>query len=374
MEAIGTLAGGVAHDFNNILAAIMGYTEFAQESAQEGLDCSGELNQVLSAAQRARDLVRQILTFSRKVEFQPKPLDLNREVRQTREVLGRTLPKMIDIVCELAPDLHPVHADANQMEQVLLNLGANAADAMPQGGRLAIRTENVSLDDESCRGRLEVEPGDYVLLTVSDNGQGMDENTRQQIFDPFFSTKPQGKGTGLGLSTVYGIVTGHGGHIFCTSRPGHGTTFSIYLPALVTDAVPAGAARAKPGALRGNESILLVDDEESLRRVVSAHLSRAGYSVRTAASGEEALEVFRGASREVDLVVLDLGMPGMGGLKCLGELLLLDPETRVLIASGYAADGQIQQSLERGAAGYIAKPYRKTELLSAVRRVLDREK
>jgi two-component system, cell cycle sensor histidine kinase and response regulator CckA len=232
----------------------------------------------------------------------------------------------------------------------------------------------VTLGEEFCRNHLEANPGDYVLLTVGDTGHGMDDKTRQQIFDPFFSTKQPGKGTGLGLSTVYGIVTGHEGHIFCSSRPGHGTAFNIYLPALPAKSLQAEVILQQTRPQGGDERILLVDDEETLRQVGAALLKRAGYKVRTATSGEEALDIFSRARDEVDLVVLDLGMPGMGGLKCLGELLLLDPAIRVLIASGYAADGQIQQSLERGAAGYIAKPYRKGEMLAAVRRVLDQVK
>ncbi|MCA1905736.1 MAG: PAS domain S-box protein [Desulfarculus sp.] len=371
MEALGTLASGVAHDFNNILAAILGYAELAQDNAGQGRDNRAELEQVIAAAGRAAELVRHILTFSRQMEPELKPLDLNREVLRALEVLGRTLPKMIEIQTDLGRDLPPVLANAGQIEQVLLNLAVNAADAMPQGGRLSISTERVDLDQDYCSQHLAARPGPHLRLTVGDTGHGMSAEVLEHIFDPFFTTKGPGKGTGLGLATVYGIVTGHHGSIHCYSQPGQGAVFVIHLP-LARDHGPAPSpdrsAQAEPPG--GSESILLVDDEPTLRQVGQRMLAAAGYRVRAAASGEQVLEILDSGERP-DLIILDLGMPGMGGLACLDQILSRDPEQFVLIASGYAGSDQVRQSLENGAAGFVPKPFRRAELLGMVRRLLD---
>ena len=371
MEAIGTLAGGIAHDFNNILGAVLGFTEIALEDSRRGLVDPRDLEQVLQSVLRARNLVRQILTFSQRIEAELKPLDLNQQVAGAVALLGSTLPKMIQIVTNLEPDIPPVRGNATQVEQVLLNLASNAADAMPEGGRLTIETRLVHVRDQACPTCGETFSGDHVLLTVADTGQGMDEETLARVFDPFFTTKGPGKGTGLGLSSVYGIVQVHRGHISCRSQPGQGAVFDIHWP-VDRSGRPGteenGGEAPPPG--RG-ESLLLVDDESALREVGRRILTGAGYQVRLASTGEEALEVFRVQDDRPDLVVLDLGMPGMGGQRCLQEMLALDPRARVVIASGYAADMQVRQSLEAGAAGYVAKPFRRADLLGAVRRVLD---
>mgnify|MGYP000844639364 FL=1 len=372
MEALGTLAGGLAHDFNNILAAIIGYAELAQDGASQGRDNRPELDQVIAAAGRAADLVRQILTFSRKMEPELKPLDLNREVTRALEVLRHTLPKMIEIRTDLGRNLEPVLANAGQLEQVLLNLAVNAADAMPRGGRLSIRTEQVELDQDYCSQHLSARSGPHLRLTVSDTGQGMTPEVQEHIFDPFFTTKGPGKGTGLGLSTVYGIVKGHHGSLHCYSQPGQGTVFVIHLPLARLDApVPGPATQRDAEPPGGAESILVVDDEQALRQVAERMLSGAGYQVRAADSGEAALELLAASPAWPDLIILDLGMPGMGGLACLDEILSRQPEQFVLIASGYASSDQVRQSLENGAAGFVAKPFRRVELLGAVRRLLD---
>ncbi|MCA1989765.1 MAG: PAS domain S-box protein, partial [Desulfarculus sp.] len=372
MEALGTLAGGVAHDFNNILAAILGYAELAQDNASRGRDNRAELDQVIAAAGRAAELVRHILTFSRQMEPELKTLDLNREVLRALVVLGRTLPKMIEIQTELGQDLPPVLANAGQIEQVLLNLAINAADAMPQGGRLTIRTERVVLDQDYCSQHLAARPGPHLRLTVGDTGHGMSAEVLEHIFDPFFTTKGPGKGTGLGLATVYGIVKGHHGSINCYSQPGQGTVFVIHLPLARDNGLapsPDRSARVEPPG--GSESILLVDDEPALRLVGPRMLAGAGYRVRVAASGEQALQILDSGVDRPDLIILDLGMPGMGGLACLGEILAREPEQFVLIASGYAGSDQVRQSLENGAAGFVAKPFHRAELLGMVRRLLD---
>jgi PAS domain S-box-containing protein len=372
MEAIGTLAGGIAHDFNNILGAIMGYAELAQELAGTGRANAKELEQVLQATERARSLVRQILTFSRKADADMRPLSLNKTVRQALQMLEHSLPKMIEIDTHLALDLQLINADPGQMEQILINLATNAADAMPEGGRLVIETQNIVLGEEYSRRHLEVVAGQYVLLMVSDTGHGIDPDTLEHIFDPFFTTKEVGKGTGLGLSSVYGIVKGHGGQVYCYSEPGMGATFKIYLPAYQAGESPRALETNVPEMfLRGSETILLVDDEQALRDLGSQALEGMGYRVITAATGEEALNIYRQTGSDIDLVVMDLGMPGMGGHKALKAIREINGQAKVVIASGYSANGQVKASLDSGGAGFVAKPYRRLDLLSTIRSVLD---
>jgi two-component system cell cycle sensor histidine kinase/response regulator CckA len=372
MEAIGTLAGGIAHDFNNILAAVMGYAELALDNARAGRPSPGELEQVLEAAERAKSLVQQILTFSRKVEAQSQPMDLNYVVLHVAGMLERTIPKMIEIELILSEDLRALQGDATQLEQVLINLATNAVDAMPDGGQLLIETQDVFLGDEYCRVHMGVEPGQYVWLRVSDTGVGMDQQTINQIYDPFFTTKEVGRGTGLGLASVYGIVKDHGGHISCYSEVGSGTIFNIYLPALETGASDLEkVAQIEKEITGGDETILVVDDEEPILEVARDLLERHGYTVIQASRGEEALEIFRERGGDIRLIILDLGMPGMGGHKTLKALLELDPRVKVVIASGYSVNGRVKDSLAAGAAGYIGKPYRLHDLLHKVREVLD---
>ncbi len=373
MEAIGTLAGGIAHDFNNILAAILGFAEIAQQRSLDGLPNRQELAQVIQATERARNLVKQILTFSRKAEADLRPLNLNKSVRQVLNLLEPTLPKMVGIEAQLEPALELVRADATQMEQVILNLASNAADAMPEGGRLLIETQNIFLCEDYCDQHLELNPGRYVMLIVSDTGVGMSHQVMEHIFDPFFTTKGVGQGTGLGLSTVFGIIKSHGGEVVCYSEPSLGTTFKVYLPVFSSDAPHAPPAEPTTGRLPGgSETILLVDDEAALRDLGRQCLEGAGYRVLIAANGEEALGIYRNQGWEIDLLVMDLGMPGMGGHKCLKEILALNPAAKVVIASGYSANGQVKSALESGGAGYVAKPYRRADLLTTIRDTLDR--
>jgi CheY-like chemotaxis protein len=320
----------------------------------------------------AAELVRRLLTFSRKLEPDPRPLDLNQQVIRSIRLIERTIPRMIGIETYLAPDLWSIHGDPQQAEQVLINLCTNARDAMPEGGRLTVETANVLLDEEYARNFLDVTPGRYVRVRVTDTGVGMDENTRRQMFEPFFTTKPVGEGTGLGLFTVYGIVKGHGGHIAVQSEPGRGASFLIHFPACAEanadTQYPRKHLEAAPG---GHETILVVDDEKAILDVVENVLARHGYQVLTAEGGEKALDLYRGLGYRVDLVILDLGMPGMGGYGCLKKLLGMAPQAKVLIASGYATDEHRRQSLAYGAKGFIGKPYRITELLKRIRVVLD---
>jgi PAS domain S-box-containing protein len=377
MEALGTLAGGIAHDFNNILGAVLGFAELAQEAVAEGENPREELAEIIAAAERARNLVRRILTFSRKVEADLRPLRLNQVLTQVLPMLERALPRMVGIELALEPKLGLVNADPGQVSQILLNLAGNAADAMPESGRLLIETANLLLGEAERRDYPEAEPGPYVLLRVSDTGAGMDAQTLERIFEPFFTTKEVSKGTGLGLSTVHGIVKAHRGHLRCESSPGQGTRFTILLPALAEGADDAGeaapsssaAAAPRPPA-RG--TLLAVDDEQTLLAVAGRALAAEGYDMLTAASGESALEILAGRPGRVDLVLLDLGMPGMGGLKCLQRILAEHPGVPVVIASGYASDDQVRKALEGGAAGFVAKPYRRADLIAAVRRTLDK--
>ena len=371
MEAIGILAGGVAHDFNNILQVINGYTQLMMLEKSETDPDHAKLGEIEKAVEHAAQLVRQLLTFSRKAESKTSALDLNREIISVRKILERTLPKMIDIDLHLGRELAPVTADPVQIEQALLNLATNAADAMPDGGTLVIETENVTLSDDYLDTHVGARAGEYVLLSVSDTGQGMDKDIVEHIFEPFFTTKEFGKGTGLGLASVYGIVKSHGGYISCYSEVGQGTTFKLYLPAAQRQKVPEEKTVEEDLPRGGDETILLVDDEEPIRTFASAALRRFGYRVVTGASGEEALEVITRTGEKIALIILDLGMPGIGGQKCLQEIRKNNPSAKVLIASGYTMNGQVKKSMEAGAAGYIGKPYRINVLLRKVREILD---
>ncbi|MGD9125140.1 MAG: PAS domain S-box protein [Desulfarculaceae bacterium] len=372
MEAIGTLAGGVAHDFNNILQAISGYAQLLAEPDARDQFHEEYVSQISQAAERASSLVQRLLTFSRRVEPELKPVDLNREVGESVKILGRTIPKMITIETKLSPDLKTISGDATQLEQVLLNIGGNAAEAMPDGGKIKIETENIAVDGQYSQQHPGMEPGDYVKLTITDNGQGMDPSVVKKIFDPFFTTKEVGKGTGLGLAIVYGIIKTHSGYINCYSTLGIGTVFNIYLPALqeamTSDSQPP---RKKVELKGGHETILVVDDEKVILKMAQEMLKRRGYRVFRAMSGEEALELYRDNPGVFDLVILDLSMPGMGGRKALAELLKIDAKAKVIISSGYAADGQAQAAVDMGAQGFIGKPYRLAEMLTKIREVLD---
>ena len=371
MEAVGTLAGGIAHDFNNLLQAMSGYTQLLLMEKSKTDPEYKSLIAIQDAGFRASDLVRQLLLFSRKADSTRRPIELQNEVEQAKKILERTIPRMIEIQVNMGNRLWTINADPVQIEQLLLNLGTNAADAMPDGGKLLFEIENTTLDDDYVGGRQGVRPSRYVLLTVSDTGIGMDKATKEKIFEPFFTTKEFGKGTGLGLASVYGIVKSHGGYITCYSEVGQGATFKIYFPAIVQPEVEETKEDKPQPIPRGTETILLVDDEEAIRGFAQQALMKFGYKVMTASTGDEALELSSAKPNEIDLVVMDLGMPGMGGHKCLQELLKLNPEVKVLIASGYSINGQVKESMEAGAKGFVGKPYQLADLLNTVRAVLD---
>ncbi len=371
MEAVGTLASGIAHDFNNLLQAINGYAQILLLEKSADDPEYNQLNLINQAGERAAQLVQQLLLFSRKVVTERKPYGINPEVRKINAILQRTIPKMISIELQLGSDLWPIIADPVQIEQILLNLGTNAADAMPDGGRFVIRTENVVLDQAFVMANPGVEPGNYVLIKASDTGHGISKETVEHIFDPFFTTKDIGKGTGLGLASVYGIVKNHNGHIVCHSVVGEGTSFEIYLPAAENLQATEKEVVDTQELNGGTETVLLVDDEEIIRDFASQILRKVGYHVITAASGEEALKVYLGKHSAIDLIIMDLGMPGMGGYKCLREIMLKDPDAKIVVSSGYAMNDQLQQTLDAGAVGYIGKPYKMNEILNKVRSVLD---
>jgi len=372
MEAVGTLAGGIAHDFNNLLTVILGYSEYLLMDGDIGESARGDLTKLNQAAQKGAELVQSLLTFSRKVEPKLSPTNLNHQVEQVKNLLGRTLPKNINIAVSLDKGVAIIHADSSQVQQVLMNLAVNAKDAMPNGGMLTIQTSNVVLDEEFCRSHLGATRGRYAMVSVSDTGHGMDKQILGHIFEPFYTTKGMGRGTGLGLAMTYGIVKQHAGYIECESVVGAGTTFRVYLP--VPDAyAPEEDIQEKPVLPGGPETVLLVDDEDSIRDLVQKVLVRAGYSVLTASNGQEALELYKRESGRISLVILDLVMPEMSGAQCLEELIRIDPNARALIASGSSPDRFTTEGLEQLAKGFVWKPYNIRQLLHAVRRALEGE-
>jgi PAS domain S-box-containing protein len=368
MEAVGVLAGGIAHDFNNLLTIISGNISMAQMRLGLGHPAERGLRDAERAADRAAELVRQLLGFSRKSHSQPRPTCLNSCVEETLTLLRSTLDRRNILSVEAGPDLWLVEADPSQIHQVLVNLCVNSRDAMPDGGSLTIRTANRLIDEGYCRHHSDARPGEFVELSVTDTGHGMDEATLARIFEPFFTTKELGKGTGLGLAMVYGSVRQHGGWIAVESEPGRGTTFRILLPRLQTVAPlmeePAPAAEAA-----GAGTVLLVDDEAPIRRLGRAILEAGGYRVLEASDGEEAIEVFRRHQPEIQLVLLDMMMPRKGGRDTLQELHRLAPGLPVILASGYApVSPEELQAL--GAKTYIQKPFRLAELSRMVRLAL----
>jgi PAS domain S-box-containing protein len=370
MEAVGTLAGGIAHDFNNLLMVIQCQTEALIMNPDEPGE---EMQAILEATRRGSVLARQLLLFSRKgaAISQKQAVDLNVLVLNVIRMLEKGLDKSVNLRRNLADGLGLVNANAEQIEQVLMNLAVNAAHAMSGGGELSFRTENLKVTPEFARQHPILKPGDYVTLSVSDTGHGMDKQTMDRIYEPFYTTKKVGEGTGLGLSVAFAIVQDHAGFINCESELDQGTTFTIYLPAVSLDA--AGPLLASPGQLplqRGSETILVVDDEKQICALLQRMLTKLGYTVLTALDGATALEIYATAERRPQAVILDLGMPQMSGWDCLRALRQLDPQARILIATGYGGDNVETEAHKYGAAAVMAKPYKMAELSQILRAIM----
>jgi PAS domain S-box-containing protein len=361
MLAVGQLAGGVAHDFNNQLAGILGFAELmAKRSADPASRRYAE--QITTAAQRAADLTGKLLAFSRKGAALAVPVDLHACIHETIALLARTLPPGIAIREDLQAPAAQVRGDPTQLQSALLNLAINARDAMPDGGALTFATRRLDL---AAGGSAELPAGGYLELTVADTGCGMDERVRAHLFEPFFTTKAPGKGTGMGLASVYGTVAGHGGRIQVDSAPGHGSAFRILLPLLAAEAVASPPTPAEPPAIP-RLRILVVDDEAVVRDILAELLRADGHEVATAADGVGAVAALRARPDAFDLVVCDMMMPEMDGRSCFRELRAIAPGIRVLLASGYSADGAVQELLADGAAGFVQKPFRRIHLRQAL--------
>jgi len=371
MEAIGRLAGGIAHDFNNLLTAIKGHAELILDDDTLPAHRREDLAEIREAAERAANLTRQLLAFSRKQVLKPEILDLNAVTRSMRTMLERLIGEDVHFVGRLAPDLGPVRADPGQLEQVLMNLIVNARDAMPGGGTLLIETANVEVSAEDAARHTGAEPGSYVLLAVSDTGVGMSRDVQEKIFEPFFTTKEPGKGTGLGLATVYGIVKQSGGLVEVESEPGQGTTFRVYLPRVDAPAPPHPGPAPVPASPAGLETILLVEDEAAVRSFVRKVLRRKGYNVLEAASRPEALRLSRAYRAPIHLLLTDVVMPEMGGREIADRLTAERPGMRVLFTSGYTEDAVVDRGVLIPGIRFLGKPFTPQDLTRKVREVLD---
>ena len=377
MQAIGQLAGGIAHDFNNMLTAIIGFSDFLLMNHRPTDPAFQDIMNIKQNANRAAGLVRQLLAFSRQQTLRPERLQLGDVLSELSILLGRLLGENIELKLDSGSDIWPVKADLHQFEQVIINLAVNARDAMPNGGKLVIRTANVSERDSLELGQHRVPPGEYVLIEVSDTGTGMAPEVMLKMFEPFFSTKEVGRGTGLGLSTVYGIVKQTGGHIFAESELGHGTVMHVYLPRYLEVAgeaeparAPAPARREQPKDLTGRGTVLLVEDEDAVRSFAARALGQRGYHVLEATTGTEALEMFTSYNGDVDLVVSDVVMPEMDGPTLMKHLRSERPDVKIIFISGYAEDAFRRNLSEKEDFMFLQKPFDLKELAAAVKAAL----
>ncbi len=374
MEAIGVLAGGVAHDFNNILTAIIGNAELALMKLGKDIPGHQNIEEIRRAGQRAAALTRQLLAFSRKELIRPEILDLNQVTMNLEKMLRRIIGEDIELVTVYAPDLWQVEADPGQMEQVMMNLSVNARDAMPKGGTLTIETANVELDEAYFRKHgAETVPGPYVMLAVTDSGAGIDKETQARIFEPFFTTKGMGRGTGLGLSTVYGIVKQNKGHIWVYSEPGKGTTFKVYLPKAKADTRGVEKEQSKKRPLNGSETILVAEDDEALRNMTREMLEGYGYNVITARDGKEAIKISDSHDNPIHLLLTDVVMPGMSGRDLAEKLQSRFQEMKVLYMSGYTSNTITHHGTLEKDVAFIQKPFTQEGLAGKVREVLDKK-
>ena len=372
MEAIGTLAGGIAHDFNNSIQAISSYVQLMKLKETRNSQDSDYLNNILNSLKNANNLTKQLLTVSRKIKSKLRPTNLNDEILQVQTLLERTIPKMIEIEFDLAKDLKIIHADSGQIEQILLNLALNASHAMPGEGKITIETRNIVLDKDVRTTNREADREEYVLLKITDTGHGIEKEVQHRMFEPFFTTKEPGKGTGLGLSMVYSIIKNHHGHIECDSAPGAGTRFNIYFPVSKSaNALKDEISTKKEKLASGNETILVIEDDESVLDALKRMLEHFGYSIITASNGEEAIDNYLAEQKCIDLVILALNMPGMGGRKCLERLLEIKPDLKTIITSGYSPAASVDDINKNGTLVFIEKPYQLEDLLRTIREVVD---
>jgi PAS domain S-box-containing protein len=372
LEAVGKLAGGIAHDFNNIMTVIGGYADLIETGLPESNPLKTDVNEIKTAASRAADLTAQLLAFSRKQVLRPRVISVNQVVRGVENMLARLVGEDVVLETVLPPEAGNIMADPVQVEQVMMNLAANARDAMPDGGTLTMESANCVFDDDAMREHPEVAAGDYVMLAVSDTGRGMDRATLSRIFEPFFTTKEMGKGTGLGLATVYGIVKQSGGYIFCRSEKGMGTSFRVYFPRVFENSAleTPPAADAKP--LLGTETVLVVEDERAIRTFVGIALRNAGYAVREAQNGLEATAEVASDPRRIHLLLTDVAMPGMNGPELVRRIREIHPGVRILYMSGYTANSIVHRGILDEDVDMLEKPFNAVRLLEKIREVLDR--
>jgi two-component system, cell cycle sensor histidine kinase and response regulator CckA len=370
MEAVGRLAGGVAHDFNNLLMVISGYTEVLLEEFRADDPLQGKVQAIQQAADRATTLTRQLLAFSRKQFLELKVVDVNAIVSDMERLLRPLIGETIELTTRLTSGVGQTRADAGQLEQVIMNLVVNSRDAMPRGGKITIQTSEATFEAHASREHGLVAPGSYIVLTVSDTGLGMDAETQSRIFEPFFTTKEKGKGTGLGLSTVYGIVKQSGGYIFADSGVGRGTRFRIYLPRVDDPAESAGTPHTAQVPGGGSETVLLVEDEESVRQLVRDTLQARGYKVLEAENGEVGVQVAESHAGTIDMIITDVVMPGMSGRELARRVTEARPETKVLYLSGYTEEAIAHEGVLDPGTAFLQKPFTLQLLSRKVREVL----
>ncbi|NLH47197.1 MAG: PAS domain S-box protein [Myxococcales bacterium] len=370
MEAVGRLAGGVAHDFNNLLTGILGYADMLLAGLDPGNPIHEDLTEIRKAAESAANLTRQLLAFSRKQLIEPQIIDLNELIASLHKMLARLIGEDIELVITAGDKIGPVKIDPGQFEQILINLAINARDAMPDGGRLTIETANIDLDEEYCRRQAQISPGPFVRLSISDTGHGMNNDVKEHLFEPFFTTKPKGRGTGLGLATIYGAVKQSGGAIEVDSEEGRGTTFTLYLPRLSETAVPLKMNKPPLEISGGEETILVVEDENIVRELAIKFLSSLGYRVLHAPDGNQACQLVEKFAAPIDLLITDIVMPGMNGRQLAEILVKIHPEMKVLFTSGYTEDAIVRHGIIEEGLNFLAKPYSPYSLAIKIRKLL----